>query len=140
MFREVIGDGRSLDFADRSFDIAHSNSVIEHVGGWDDMVAFAKEIARLADNYYVQTPSFWFPVEPHAMFPLFHWLPVVIRKKIVMRQAVGNWVKATTEADASKIVYSARLLRKDQMSRLFPGADIKTEWLFFPKSYIAVKK
>ncbi|HAL16511.1 MAG TPA: hypothetical protein DCP32_07095 [Anaerolineaceae bacterium] len=139
VFQEVIGDGRHLDFADMSFDIAHSNSVIEHVGGWQDMVDFSQELARVAERFYVQTPSFWFPVEPHAMFPLFHWLPISLRKKLVMQQALGNWQKAATEEDASRIVSSARLLTKKQMRQLFPGASINTEWFVFPKSYLALK-
>jgi len=33
--RTCVGDGCQLDFRDRSYDIAFSNSVIEHVGTWD---------------------------------------------------------------------------------------------------------
>jgi len=139
VFKEAIGDGRHLEFTDLSFDIAHSNSVIEHVGSWQDMVDFSKEVARVANRYFVQTPSFWFPVEPHAMFPLFHWLPILLRKKLVMKHALGNWQKAATEEDAGQIVLSARLLTKKQMKQLFPGAAIHTEWLVFPKSYMAKK-
>ena len=139
VFQEVIGDGRHLDFADLSFDLAHSNSVVEHVGDWLDMADFAQEVARVAERYYVQTPSFWFPIEPHAMFPLFHWLPISLRKKLVLQYALGNWQKAATEDDASRIVSSARLLTKKQMRQLFPDASIKTEWFVFPKSYLALK-
>lgn len=139
VFKEVIGDGRHLEFGDLSFDIAHSNSVIEHVGDWQDMIDFSKEVARVAGRYFVQTPGFWFPIEPHAMFPLFHWLPIFLRKKLVLGHALGNWQKATTDDDASQIVLSARLLTKNEMRQLFPSAVIHTEWLVFPKSYMAIK-
>src|SRR3954452_21888069 len=35
-FRKVKGDGRRLQISNDSFDIAYSNSVIEHVGNWND--------------------------------------------------------------------------------------------------------
>src|SRR5579863_5094084 len=71
----VFGDGCHLPFADHSFDIAFSNSVIEHVGGSDAQARFAEEIRRVGRAYWVQTPNRRFPVEQHLLTPLIHWLP-----------------------------------------------------------------
>ncbi|MEM7504365.1 MAG: methyltransferase domain-containing protein, partial [Pseudomonadota bacterium] len=83
-FEFATGDGRSLNFEDGEFDIAHSNSVIEHVGSFADMQRFVRESARVARFSYIQTPYFWFPIEPHFGFPLIHWLPVPLRCKSLL--------------------------------------------------------
>src|SRR4051812_3895138 len=43
-----IAPGTPLPFPDRSFDIATSNAVLEHVGGIADQRRFVAEIARVA--------------------------------------------------------------------------------------------
>src|SRR5690349_15851457 len=63
-FTKVQADGRRLPFRDGSFDIAYSNSVIEHVGEWEDQVAFAAELRRVAPHYFVETPNKRFLLEP----------------------------------------------------------------------------
>jgi hypothetical protein len=54
------------------------------------MVAFAREVRRLAPSYFVQTPNFWFPMEPHWMVPAFHWLPAPVRVQMFMRFDLGH--------------------------------------------------
>ncbi len=139
-FMSLAGDARTLPFADNAFDVVHSNSVIEHVGRWRDMVGMANEVRRLAPRYFVQTPNFWFPVEPHFRFPLFHWLPAPVRLGIVRRRACGFFPKAETIDDGMRFVEDASLLDMEQMRRLFPDAAIDRERAFgLTKSLIAVR-
>ena len=38
--------------------------------------AFAAELRRVGRGWFVQTPGVSFPLEPHALLPFAHWLPV----------------------------------------------------------------
>ena len=59
----TVGDAVDLaDHPDGSFDIAFSNSVIEHLFTFERQQAMAREVRRLARAYWVLTPNFWFPV------------------------------------------------------------------------------
>jgi Methyltransferase domain len=140
-FSFVLGDACDLDFADRSFHVAHSNSVVEHVGDWDRMKAYAHEVRRVADAYFVQTPNFWFPVEPHCMTPLFHWLPKPLRVRLVMHFDLGNWKKQDTVDAAVSRVDSARLLDTAMFRELFGDADefIPEKIGFLTKSLVVVR-
>jgi hypothetical protein len=137
----VIGDARHLNqYADLSFDIVHSNSVIEHVGRWGDMVAMAREVRRLAPRYFVQTPYFWFPIEPHARFPVLHWMPESWRYRIVMKRACGFWQRQRDVGAAMGAIQSASMIDKRQMKFLFPDAKITFERVIgIPKSLMAIR-
>jgi len=141
-FRRVIGDGCDLrGIADRSFDIAHANSVIEHVGSWPQMVRFANEVMRVAPRHFVQTPNFWFPIEPHCMTPFFHWLPLPLRIWLVMHCQLGHWPRASSLSEAMHTEEDARLLTRGMLQALFPDSQVLTERVlgFWPKSFVALR-
>ena len=140
-FRFAEGDGCDLSrYENNSFDIVHSNSVIEHLGGPGLRLAFAAEVRRLAPSYFVQTPNFWFPVEPHFMFPVIHWLPEGLRADLLARMPLGIYRRAESRGDALRAVRAICLLTRRQMAELFPDGRILTERLaLLPKSLVAVR-
>jgi len=71
----VVADGRDLPFAQGEFDVAFSNAVVEHVGGRGDQERFVGELCRVAKRVFVTTPNRLFPVDPHTLLPVVHWLP-----------------------------------------------------------------
>jgi hypothetical protein len=69
-------DGRTLPFAEASFDYVHSSAVLEHAGTRAEQIQFLREMWRVASKgIYLTTPNRWFPVEFHTVLPLVHWLP-----------------------------------------------------------------
>jgi hypothetical protein len=141
MISVLHADARALaQFETNSFDLAHSNSVIEHVGEWGGMRAFAEELRRLAPSYYVQTPYFWFPIEPHFLTPFFHWLPEAVRVQALLRGGRGHHGRESTVEGALETVRSARLLDRAQFCALFPDACLERERAFgLVKSLIGVR-
>jgi hypothetical protein len=141
IFEFVQGDGRNLSqFPDQTFHLAHSNSVIEHVGDFNDMERFAGEIHRVTRHHFVQTPNYWFPVEPHLVFPFFQFLPKKIRIWLIMHFSLGWWQKTADAAFARKRVESIRLLTRREFQQLFPESTIYPErFAFMVKSFIAVR-
>ena len=79
-----------LPFDDDAFDLAYSSSVIEHVPP-ERRAAFAAELRRVAKGWFVQTPARSFPIEPHALLPFAHWLPVGPRRLYWRLGAAGGW-------------------------------------------------
>ena len=70
----IVYDGDRLPFEDKSFDVAVCNSVIEHVPP-AKRANLVREINRVSNYYFIQTPAFVFPIEPHFFCPALHWLP-----------------------------------------------------------------
>jgi hypothetical protein len=140
-FESFAGDACDLgDLDDMSYDLVHSNSLIEHVGMWHNMVKMATNVRRLAAAYFVQSPYFWFPVEPHFRFPIWHWLPESWRYRLIMTKDIGYMKKAPSVSEAMSSVQSVILLDRRQYAALFPDAQIRREkFCGFTKSLIAVR-
>jgi len=140
----VHGDGCHLPFADGSFDIVFSNSVIEHVGEPEAQLRFAQEIRRTGRGYWVQTPNRFFPIETHLLMPFVHLLPRAWRAFIVRRFTVWHWIHRPGAEEKrfyiEHFVNDIRLLSAGEMQRLFPDAVILRErFLGFTKSLIAYR-
>jgi hypothetical protein len=123
----TVGDATRLEHADESFDVAFSNSVIEHLFTLSAQAAMAREMRRVARALWVQTPSFWFPMEPHFLVPGWHWMPEGARVAIIRRRACGWRGPCPDREQARELVREVRLLRRSELQRLFPGATIVDE-------------
>lgn len=88
-----IAAGRPLPFADKSFDIAYSNAVIEHVGSWENQRAFVAELERVARHVFITAPNRWFPIEHHTGLPFLHWLPISWFRALLRRSRFAFWTK-----------------------------------------------
>src|SRR5690606_23048953 len=74
--KSVTGNATNLsEFADQSFDLVYSNSVIEHLYTFENQKKMALEIQRVGKRYFVQTPNKYFFIEPHYALPLFQFMP-----------------------------------------------------------------
>lgn len=135
-FTPVIGDASKLPFGDRSFDIAFSNSVIEHVGAWQQQCAFAREVRRVARGLWIQTPARSFPIEAHLLAPYIQYLPKSIQHRIARWTPRGLLQPKVVH----QIVDEVRLLTLREMKQLFLDCCILKERVFgVTKSYIAVR-
>ena len=140
-FMLEIGDGCNLKHADQSFDIAYSNSVIEHLTTWENQKKFAAEIRRVGRQVYVQTPNRWFPIEPHYVTLFVHFLPRALAKKLLPWISFRGWFRSGDNIDLCEMADELRLLNYSELKELFPDCEIHRErWLGLTKSFIAVRR
>jgi ubiquinone/menaquinone biosynthesis C-methylase UbiE len=139
-YRLVIGNGCDLPFDDQSFDLAFSNSVIEHVGDSSQMQKFAQECVRVGQQIYVQTPNHWFPMEPHFVTLFIHWLPRSLYRRISflsLHYLMFAWRSESLKQIFYREFDSIRLLRRSQLQRLFPNSQVNRERVLgLTKSFI----
>jgi len=135
----VKGDAKDLSqFKSKEFDVVFSNSMLEHLETYANQRLAASEMRRVGKKYFVQTPNYWFPIEPHFMFPFFHFLSGGIRCFLVKHFALGWYPRIGEEKNAREAIRRIRLLKEHEMRRLFPEAVIRKEKiLFLTKSIIA---
>ena len=137
----AVGDARDLhQFRNQQFDIVYSNSVIEHVGGIDDMRRMAEEMRRVGKRYFLQTPYRYFPIEPHFMFPMFQFLPFFLQVYLVRHLQLGWFPKMPERTKAEEVVRGIHLLSKKDLRMLFPDGNVVEEkFAGLVKSLLAYK-
>ncbi|MFT3857425.1 MAG: methyltransferase domain-containing protein [Aquabacterium sp.] len=134
-------NGCQLPFADKQFDLAFSNSVIEHVGGLAEQRQFAKELMRCGKEIYLQTPAKCFPIEPHLMAPFIHWLPVGVQRYLVRWLSVWGWATRPNMKQIDEFLAGTRPMTRSEVVSMFPGCEIHTEkFMGLTKSYIVVRR
>lgn len=141
-FRFQIADGCSLPFADQSFEILFSNSVIEHVGNFERQKAFASEARRVGRRLWIQTPAREFWIEPHYMTPFIHWLPRNLQSRLMRNFTVWGWLTRPSKKQIEETLDEIKLLRHAEMVQLFPDCEIHREKVclgLFTKSYVAIR-
>jgi Methyltransferase domain len=124
----MAGDACNMgDFYDQQFDVVFSNSVIEHVGTYQQQCIMAREVQRVGKRYCIQTPNRYFPIEPHVLLPFFQFLPSQLQIFILshFRSPWGWRLKDRTEA--TQYVQAIRLLNAKELHALFPNAQIYRE-------------
>jgi hypothetical protein len=108
-----VGDATDLGaFPDDGFDIAFSNSVIEHLETRPRQAAMAREMRRVA---------------PACLFPGWQWMPRVVRAELLHRLPVGGEPPCLDRRRARQRVEAIRLLSRRELETLFPGAAIVGE-------------
>jgi len=137
----IKGDVCNPDISLTDFDLIFSNSVIEHVGSKEKREQMASAVTSSGKPYYIQTPNYWFPFEPHFLFPFFQYFPRFIRIFLVKNFDMGWFKKTVDKKKAEEIVDSIYLLSLNEFSSIFPAATIhKEKVLFFNKSFTAINK
>ena len=122
------GDATDLsEYSDQSFDVAFSNSVIEHLQTYQNQNAMAREVQRVARAYWVQTPNYWFPVEPHFHVPGWQWMPKPLRVYLLQHRRCGWRGPCPDPARARELVNEVRLMSRRELQRLFPNASMHAE-------------
>jgi hypothetical protein len=121
------------------FDFVYSNSVLEHVGGYERRQQFTQVARALGDHLWLQTPYRYFPLEPHWLFPFFQFLPLRLRAEVTVRWPLGNYDHLRDLGQAVQWASRVELLSATELAFHLPEAEIVRERVGgLTKSLIAV--
>ena len=122
-----IGDATNLNkFNTKSFNIVHSNSVIEHLYNFNNQSKMASEIIRVGQKHIVQTPNKYFFIEPHYLLPFFQFFPDKLKYLILTKTKLSR-LKTWDKNFAKQYIKEIRLLNLKEIKLLFPTSKIYFE-------------
>jgi hypothetical protein len=135
----VVGDACRLPFRDGAFEILFSNSLIEHLYTPHNQAAFAGECRRVARRYFVQAPNQRFPLEPHLLTPIVHWLPKRLQARLLRNFTLWGWLTRPDRGACEVFLREVRMPTAREMRGLFPEARLLRErFLGLTKALVAV--
>jgi hypothetical protein len=137
----TAGDATNLSqYPEASFDIVFSNSVIEHLFTLENQRRMASEVQRVGKAFWVQTPNFWFPMEPHFHIPGWQWMPLAMRVAMIRRWRCGWRGPNADPKKARELVAEVRLMTGNELKTVFPRAKlIPEQFAGLVKSWIVVR-
>jgi len=137
----VTGSATDLSgFSPQDYDVVFSNSVIEHLGSWQNQQRMAGEVLRTGLPFYIQTPNRYFPLEPHFLLPFFQFLPRATKIWLAAHWRLGSYCRPGDREAATAAVDEIRLLTAKEMHALFPDARLHRERIGpLVKSFVAVR-
>jgi len=140
-FSYLIGDGGNFsDLRAEDYDMIFSNSVIEHVGDFKEQKKFADEIQKFGIPFFLQTPNYYFPFEPHFLFIGFQFFQIKLKAWLIRHFNLG-WYQIEKDYHKSLLLAdSVRLLKYNELKNLFPNSKIiREKFLGLTKSFIISK-
>lgn len=131
--KAIVGDVCGIALKDKSVDFVFSNAVIEHIDN-SRRYLFAKEIKRIArKGYFITTPNYWFPFEPHYLCPFWQYLPEKLKKITKKYLPLGHYGKGSYQR--------IDLLTVKELKKLFPESNIeKIKITFLPETLVCWEK
>jgi SAM-dependent methyltransferase len=122
----VQARGEALPFPDDSFDVAHSNEVLEHVDDDRQAVEEMVRVVRPGGRIVIFVPNRLYPFETHGIYwrgeyrfgnkPLVNWLPDPLRNRLAPH------VRAYTARGLRKL-FRALPVRVLAQEGVYPGYD-----------------
>jgi len=135
----IIYDGHRIPAEDKSYDIAISNSTLEHVP-ISERPALVKEMHRIARVVFMQTPAYEFFIEPHFIMPFVHWLPRQLGFMII-KFSPWRLLSRPSQDVIHSYFWNTALLSRQDVEALFPNGQVLEERFFgFLKSYYVLSR
>ncbi len=130
----AVADGCELPLRGQSIDLAFSNSVVEHLGSFENQSRFAAEMLCVGKRVYCQTPSRSFPIDPHLSAFFLHWLPQSFLRPIFLRYfTLNGWLLGCPYR------YNVTCLSKKNFHQIFRSTIETERFLGLPKSFVVTR-
>jgi hypothetical protein len=108
-----IAPNQRFPFGDKTFAVAASNAVLEHVGSARDQAFFVGELMRVATKVFISVPNRYFPVEHHTAIPVLHYWDATFAPAC-------RWLGKDEWADEKNLI----LMTKHRLASLGPASAV----------------